>query len=182
VVRGVDALATADAIAKMSWVVAQAGARDILEGNSMVATSRDIASQSEAVGALSDEDLNLVWRWRVAEQLRAMTGVVNNLGPAVIAGSWMPAASDSRLAETMMARAGAALWQKSSRNQYDGSGLVRSKWPKVSRVRRRPAACRKARACRRGLGLMVLGMAEAEARDLQEAASEMAAGSAAEST
>jgi hypothetical protein len=107
--QGVDVMAAAEAVAKLSRVAALAGARDMSEGTRVLAASQDIVSQSLALGSLSEEDLDLGLALAgIAGQLRAMTGVVDNLGTSVVAGFL-----DSRgeqlaeLAETVILRAGA---------------------------------------------------------------------------
>ena len=181
-VQGVDAMAAVEALAKLSRVVAQAGAKDVLEGTQVLAASQDIASQSLAAAALSAEDMDLGLALAgIAGQLGAVTGVVESLGPSVIAG-FLDARSEQlrQLAQTVILRAGVtgalarALVKTSSAVAELGEEEVAEGEAELAASREEAEESEELAG--EGLGLMVMGMAEAvEAHDLQEEADEMTA-------
>ena len=57
VTRGVDEIAVAEGLSRISDVVAAAGVVDVAEGAELIAHSEDVEVQSEVVGFLSESDL-----------------------------------------------------------------------------------------------------------------------------
>ncbi len=187
-IQGVDAMAAAEAVAKLGRVVALAGAKDVLEGTKVLAASQDIACQSLAMGALSDEDLDLGLALAgIAGQLRAVTGVVDSLGTSVVAGFLDNKTEQlKQLAETVILRAGAAgslssmLAQTSKAVAELGEAEVAEGEAQLAVSEERAEESEELAG--EGLGLMLMGMAEAvQAHDLQEEADEILAEGGAES-
>ena len=163
-------------------MVAQAGAKDVLEGTKVLAASQDIAAQSLAAAALSDEDLDIgLTLAGIAGQLGAVTGVVESLGTSAIVG-FLDARSEQlkQLAGAVILRAGAtgalarALAETSTAVAELGEAEVAE--GEVKFATSRQEADESEELAGEGLGLMMMGMAEAaEAQDLQEESDEMTA-------
>ncbi len=180
--QGVDAMAAAEGVAKLSRVAALAGARDVSEGTRVLAASQDIVSQSLAMGSLSEEDLGLgLTLAAIAGQVRAMIGVVDNLGTSVVAGFLDSRGEQlAQLAETLLLRAGAT---GALAKALADTGMVVAELGQVE-VAEGEAAFRAAeREAERGeeladegLGLMAVSLVEAaQAQELQDQADALVA-------
>jgi hypothetical protein len=106
---GIEAIASAEAVAELSRALGQAGVEEILAGRRVLRVSQDVASESLAVRALSEEDLSIGLSLAgIAGQLRSLTGAVERLGPRIVAGVLESKGEQlERLADAVMARSAA---------------------------------------------------------------------------